>query len=64
MNKNTYLKLSGVIFSVIAALHLLRVVYSWDAVIGGLVITLWASWLAVAVAGFLAYSAFSLYKKS
>lgn len=64
MNTKIYLKLSGVIFGIIAVLHLLRVVYGWDAVIGGLVIPLWASWLAVAAAGYLAYSAFSLYKKS
>jgi len=64
MNTKIYLKLSGAIFGIITVLHLLRAVYGWNAMIGGLTIPLWASWLALAAAGCLAYSALSLYRKA
>ena len=56
MSSQTFFKVAGGIFLVIAVLHLLRSLFGWEAVIGGLVIPFWASWLAVLVAGFLAYT--------
>ncbi|MBI4992048.1 MAG: hypothetical protein HZB99_02415 [Candidatus Harrisonbacteria bacterium] len=50
----TFLKLTAVIFGIIALLHGLRLVYGWEAVIGGVEIPLWASaaaFLAAAVLG-------------
>lgn len=60
MKMKTYVTVSGLIFLAIAVLHALRLYYGWDAVIGGVAIPLWASWVAVIVAGALAYSAFQL----
>lgn len=62
MNKKTFLTVVGVIFSVIAILHLLRAVLGWNAVIGTFSVPMWLSWVAVVVAAFLAYSAFKLAK--
>lgn len=62
MNQKTFSTVVGVIFSVIAILHLLRVVLGWNAVIGTFSVPMWLSWVAAVVAGFLAYSAFKLAK--
>lgn len=62
MNKETYLKVSGVIFSVVAILHVLRLVLNWEVVLGGWQAPIWASFLGAILGGFLAYSAFKLSK--
>jgi hypothetical protein len=40
--------------------HLLRVIFGWQVEIGGLSIPVWVSWLALPVAGALAYFGFTL----
>ena len=62
MKQRGFNKLTGVIFAVIAVLHLLRVIYSWDAQIGTFAIPIWLSWIALVVSGFLSYTAFNLSK--
>ena len=49
----------GTIFLLVAILHALRLLFGWHASIGGWIIPMWVSWVGVALAGFLAYSAFS-----
>jgi hypothetical protein len=43
-----------VIFSLMAALHVLRLIFGWEAVIDGLVIPMWASVVGLIIAGGLA----------
>ena len=57
-----YLKLIGLIFSVIAILHLLRLIFRWDVVLGDWQIPIWISFVGVAVAGFMSIIAFKLSK--
>ena len=57
MSQKTFSTVVGVIFSVIAILHLLRAVLGWNAVIGSFTIPMWVSWVAFVVATYLAYSA-------
>jgi hypothetical protein len=59
MNQNTYMKLTGTIFLIIAVAHLLRAVLGWNVVIGTTVIPLWISWIGVIVAGCLSYQGLS-----
>jgi len=63
MKQDTYLTVSGFIFLAIVVLHGFRLYYGWEAVIGGFSVPLWASWIAVIVAGTFAYSAFQLAEK-
>ncbi len=49
-----------VVFTAVAALHFLRVVLGWELVLGNVFIPLWVSWVAVVLAGFLAYDGFKL----
>ncbi|OGI70192.1 hypothetical protein A3A09_02650 [Candidatus Nomurabacteria bacterium RIFCSPLOWO2_01_FULL_42_20] len=50
----------GIIFSLISILHLTRSILGWEAVIGGVEISIGVSVVAFLIAGFLAYSAFKL----
>lgn len=63
MKKHTLYVTIGVIFSLILILHLARIIFGWSAVIGGLAIPMWASWIAVAAAVFLLYQGYRLRKQ-
>jgi hypothetical protein len=41
-----------------AIMHLLRIIFGWDVQIGGVAIPFWVSWLALPIAGALAYFGF------
>jgi hypothetical protein len=60
MSPKTYIGVSGVIFAIVAVMHALRLWRGWEILIGGWYAPAWASALAVAAAGYLAFSAFSL----
>lgn len=60
MTHNAYLRTAAIIFLIIFALHMLRIIYGWEAQIGDLRIPLWASWVAVMIAGFLSVYGFRL----
>ena len=64
MSQQAYLAASGTIFGVIALLHLARLLAGWPAHIGAFDVPMWLSWVSVAVAGSLAFSAFRLRRKS
>ena len=63
MKQKTFLNAVGIIFGIIAALHLSRAILSWPAQIGIWNIPLWVSWITVIVAGFLSYVSFKLNKQ-
>jgi hypothetical protein len=60
MNQNSYSIATGIIFLLIGLLHLLRVLYGWDAIVAGWSVPIWISWVALVVAGYLAYEGFRL----
>jgi hypothetical protein len=60
MSQKTFVGVAGVVFLLVALLHLLRLLLGWDAVIGGWSVPHWVSWAALAVSGYLAYTAFRL----
>lgn len=62
MTQRTFNGLAGAIFAVIGVLHVLRLLLGWEAVIGGWAVPGWVSWLAVALAGYLSSTAFTLPK--
>ena len=58
MKQKTFIQVAGLIFSVIALLHGLRLLLGWHAVIGAWQVPAWVSWLALAASGYLASTAF------
>lgn len=55
LSVKTYTRVSGVIFLAIAVLHAVRLLRGWEAVIGEWSVPGWASWVALVVAGYLAW---------
>jgi len=55
MNKKSLLQLNAGLFALVAVLHLWRAVVGAEAVIAGIHVPLWASYVAVVVAGALAW---------
>ena len=60
MDQKNYNLVTGVLFSVFALGHVYRSLTGGDLVMGTVSIPLWASWLGIVIAGFLAFSAFRL----
>ena len=57
MKQRLFLTTTGAVFFLIAALHLLRLLLGFEAIIGSWHVPLWVSWIAIAVSGYLAYTA-------
>lgn len=55
---NKYVVVSGAIFGVVAVLQAVRAVNQWPLHVGSLEIPVWASWIAMLVAGSLSAWAF------
>jgi hypothetical protein len=55
MDQKTFTLLAGVIFAIVALLHLLRIYMGWPVVIGDWTVPMWVSWIALVVAGGLSY---------
>jgi hypothetical protein len=63
MKLNTLLSIIGFTFSFIAVVHLVRVFMAWELQVNSFVVPFALSWVAFAVAGFLAYEAFTIKQK-
>lgn len=62
MPQKVYIAVSGVIFDLVFLFHLLRIIFGWRAAIGEFEVPMWISWVSLAVAGYLAISAYRLLK--
>ncbi len=60
MSRNKYQVVSGVVFALVACLHLARVIYGWQVHIETWTAPLWLSWGGFVVAGALSIWAFRL----
>ncbi len=54
MTREVFCIVAGVIFAVVALLHLLRIYMDWPVVIADWSVPMWVSWIALVVAGILA----------
>ena len=62
MTVRSYAFVSSIIFLLVAVMHLLRLVLQWQVMIGDWSFPMWASILAIVVAGFLSYAGFRIYQ--
>lgn len=56
MSFKSYSLLTSVIFLLIGVLHLARIIQGWSAEIGGWLVPMWLSWVALILAGYLGYT--------
>ena len=63
MKSKTYFFTVSIVFVAVTSLHFLRIVFDWPARVGNWDVPMWLSWLAVIVAGTLAYHGFRLEKR-
>ncbi len=59
MDQKIFSIVAGVIFALVALLHLARIYVGWPVVIGGWSVPMWMSWIGLVFAGGLAYFGFS-----
>ena len=55
MEQKTFDIVAGVIFGLVALVHLTRIWLGWPAAIGGWSVPMWMSWIGLIVAGGLAF---------
>ncbi len=57
-SEHRLLQIAGLIFLIIALMHLLRLAFGWQLILGSFEVPLWLSWFGVIVAGYLSYGSF------
>jgi hypothetical protein len=55
MDRKTYFLVAGIIFTLVALFHLVRIFAGWPVIIGDWSVPEWVSWVALIVAGGLAH---------
>jgi hypothetical protein len=55
MEQKTFDITAGVIFALVALVHLMRIWLGWPAAIGGWSVPMWVSWIGLIVASGLAF---------
>ncbi|MCP6719048.1 MAG: hypothetical protein KJI71_02305 [Patescibacteria group bacterium] len=63
MNQKAFSLTAGIIFFIIALVHLTRIIMVWNAVVGSWAVPMWVSWIAVLIAGYLAYQGLKFGRK-
>jgi hypothetical protein len=54
MDRKTFFIVAGIIFALVALVHLARIYMDWPVVIGDWSVPIWVSWIGLVVAGGLA----------
>jgi hypothetical protein len=60
MRQKAFSLVVGLIFLLIAVMHVLRLALKWEVVLNGRPVPMWVSWLALVIAGFLAFEGLKL----
>ena len=64
MNQKTFSLVTGLIFLLIAVIHVLRLAFKWEAVLNGWVVPMWVSAVALLIAAYLAFEGLKLSRRS
>ena len=62
LKQNDYIRVTGLIFLIVAVLHVLRIFTGFEIEIDGYELPVWVSIIGAGVAGYLAYSSQKLKK--
>ena len=63
MRHGAFLLVCSSLFTLIAVVHVLRLMYGWRVTLGEWTIPVWVSWVGLLIAGYLAYEGFRLTRK-
>ncbi len=63
MNHKIYTSVSGMLFILIGLVHLWRVSMGYPVTIGEMFVPVWASWVVIVVAAFMAYQGLHKHRK-
>ncbi len=63
MTQRTYALIAAVLFSLIALGHAIRLFFGWHVAVENMVVPVWISWIALAIAGYLGYEGFRLSRR-
>ncbi len=64
MSQKTFSLAAGLIFLLIAVMHVLRLVLRWEVVLNGWSVPMWASAVAIVVMGYLSFEGLKLGRKN
>jgi len=64
MTKNNFVSCVSALFLIIGVVHALRLLNGWEVQLGGLMVPMWASWVAIVVAFYLSFQGFQMVKKA
>lgn len=56
MSNHIFRKVAGGVFTAVAVVHALRLLFDWEVLIGSWFMPVWLSWVALPLIGWLAYS--------
>ncbi len=57
-NERNLLMFVGIVFLVVALLHLVRIAFGWNLILAEVGVPIWVSWFGVLIPGYLSYSSF------
>ena len=60
MSQKSFFLVAGLIFLLVAVAHALRLALGWHVTLGCWTVPMWVSWVALVIAGFLAYKGLRL----
>jgi hypothetical protein len=60
MTPRVFFLITATLFTLIALLHVLRLLRGWQVTIGDVAVPLWVSWIGLAITGYLAYQGIKL----
>lgn len=53
MDQSTALLVAGIVFAIVAVIHILRLTFKFEVRVGGRLIPLWMNWVGLVIAGIL-----------
>ena len=60
MSQKTFSLVAGLIFLLIAVVHVLRLAFKWEVVLNGWSVPMWVSAVAIVIAAYLAFAGLRL----
>jgi hypothetical protein len=57
MKQTTYVKVSGLVFLIVAVAHAVRAYNGWSIMVGSMEVPTWISWVVVLFLGYMSYTA-------